>query len=858
MQAQVDIRSWLHKQNDWLQEAVDRLLKKGQVDGTDIAALVALIKTPDGRKASKHRAFAELNQGNAAHRELRLVKISEISGIENLAPRVPLEFGSENLSVIYGHNGSGKSSYTRILKKLSGKPRASDLKANVFKVAPAASKCHVTAQINGQETAHEWHVGHPTIEALRDIDIFDSDEASHYLTAESAATYIPPIVSLFEKLAGVVEQVRDALTAEQSRLVTALPQLPAIYDGTPGKRFYQGLGTATTAVLDEALVWKADDEKQLVTLTERLKAEDPAALAVQKRRTKAELQKVITALTIAEQAYGGAGFQSLRELRQTAAQKRQAAVESAKVNMAELDGVGIPTWRAMWEAARAFSSTPYPQHPFPVTHDQARCPLCQQTLDEQAQRRLENFERYVQGKLEADAKQAEGLYTQALEALPRIHGDQEIATQCEAAGLGSQEWPDFLKGFWRSAAQTRATLLKHEADAPALPVAPQTTNIKALTEYGEELAEAATQYEADAVQFDRAHATREKLALEARKWITQQAAAVRAEVERLKKIKEYEDWKALTNSRPISTKAAEVTMAVVTDAYVARFNQELKALGAHGIQVELVKARTRNAVVLHQIRLKGAQDSRTPPHGVLSEGERRIISLAAFLADVCERPGSAPFIFDDPISSLDHDFEWAVACRLIALAKTRQVIILTHRLSLYGVLDELARKVGDEWKKQHFRQMRIESYGGVAGHPADQEVWNATTKKANNLLLNRLAVAKKAGEADGAAAYQRLAQSICSEFRKLLERTIEEDLLNKVVLRHRRGVQTDGRLRDIQGILLEDCKLLDDFMTKYSCYEHSQSSEIPIVIPEEPELRQDLETLGAWRDQLTKRRAAVA
>lgn len=858
MQAQVDIRSWLHKQNDWLQEAVDRLLKKGQLDGADIAALVALIKTPDGRKASKHRAFAELSQGNAEHRELRLVKISEISGIESLAPRMPLEFGSENLSVIYGHNGSGKSSYTRILKKLSGKPRASEMKTNVFKAAPATSKCHITSQLNGQETVHEWHVGHPTIEALRDIDIFDSDEASHYLTAESAATYIPPIVSLFEKLAGVVEQVRDALTAEQSRLVTSLPQLPAIYDGTPSKRLYLSIGTAVAAVLDEALVWKADEEKQLLALTERLKAEDPAALAVHKRRTKAELQKIIAALTDADRAYAGSCFQSLRDLRQAAAQKRQAAVESAKVNMAELDGVGIPTWRAMWEAARAFSSTPYPQHPFPVTHAQARCPLCQQTLDEQAQRRLEDFEKNVQGKLEADARKAEGLYTQALETLPRIPGDEEIATQCEAAGLGAQEWPEFLKGFWKSAALTREALLNNEAAAPVLPVAPQATNITALAEYGEELAQTASQYEADAVQFDRAHATKEKLALEARKWITQQAAAVRAEVERLKKIKEYEDWKALTNSRPISTKAAEVTLAVVTDAYVARFNQELKALGAHRIQVELVKARTRNAVVLHQIRLKGAQDAKSQPNGILSEGERRIISLAAFIADVCERPGSAPFIFDDPISSLDHDFEWAVACRLIALAKTRQVIILTHRLSLYGVLDELAKKVGDDWKKQHYRAMRIESYGGAAGHPADQEVWNATTKKANNLLLNRLAVAKKAGESDGAEAYQRLAQTICSEFRKLLERTIEEDLLNKVVLRHRRGIQTDGRLRDIQGILLEDCKLLDDFMTKYSCYEHSQSSEMPVVIPEEPELRQDLEALGIWRDQLIKRRAAVA
>lgn len=48
MQAQVDIRSWLLRQNDWLQEAADRLLKKGKIDDLDVADLTALIKTPLG------------------------------------------------------------------------------------------------------------------------------------------------------------------------------------------------------------------------------------------------------------------------------------------------------------------------------------------------------------------------------------------------------------------------------------------------------------------------------------------------------------------------------------------------------------------------------------------------------------------------------------------------------------------------------------------------------------------------------------------------------------------------------------------------------------------------------------------
>jgi hypothetical protein len=42
-------------------------------------------------------------------------------------------------------------------------------------------------------------------------------------------------------------------------------------------------------------------------------------------------------------------------------------------------------------------------------------------------------------------------------------------------------------------------------------------------------------------------------------------------------------------------------------------------------------------------------------------------------------------------------------------------------------------------------------------------------------------------------------------------------------------------------------------MTKYSGYEHSQSPETPVFLPEEPELRSDLEGLKSWRDKFHQR-----
>ena len=853
MDVQDEIRSWLLGQQEWFQEAADRLINNGPLTTTDLSDLVALLKTPEGQKVTKHRTFASLMQPSLIVEELSLKRIEGVYGIENLGPRQPLDFGTGNLTVIYGHNGSGKSSYTRVLKKVSGKPRAVDLKANVFLQPPQERKCQITYQLNGVTSTTEWHVGSAPIEELKAIDIFDSDEANHYLSAESTATYIPSIVGLFERLAAEIEKIRALLDAEQAKLISSLPTLPPIYQQCEIANTYKVLSNATQTTIAAITNWTAEQEQQLKDLDERLKAQDPIALARQKRATKAEVQQLITKLTQTSREYGIDNLEAIRALRKSAIEKRNIAIESGKVQASVLDGIGTPTWRAMWEAAREFSAIPYPSSQFPVTVD-ARCILCQQELTTEAQQRLTDFETFVNTKLEGDAKTAETLYQSALKQLPSAITEQQVHTLCIATGL-SDDWKNYLWKTWQHTSQSLLALQSHENTQRAQPVEDLKENLANLVTYRDSLEAQAIQHELDAQKFDRVKASNEKLGLEAKKWVAEQKGAIETEVERFKKHAAYDTWKALTGSRPVSLKSAEITQKVVTEAYVARFNRELQSLGAPRIQVELVKTRTQNARVLHQLRLKGVQNDK--PQNILSEGERRIISLAAFLADVSDKPGAAPFVFDDPISSLDNDFEWHVACRLVELAKSRQVLVLTHRLSLYGALEDVAKKAGEAWKDTHYHPMCIEAYAGIAGHPAAQDVWNANTKKANNILLTRLDAARKAGEAGGGVAYRALAQGVCSDFRKLVERSVEEDLLNKVVLRHRRSVTTDSRLNGVRQISVEDCKLIDDLMTKYSCYEHSQSTEVPAIIPEEPELRADIESLKTWRDNLKAKRDKI-
>lgn len=840
-----DIRQWLHKQPDWLQDASERLLKQGSLNPADINDLVARVKTADGQKVTGHRIFDSLAEPSTAGLDLRLKSISALTGIEGLAPRRPLTFGQNNLTVVYGHNGSGKSSYARLLKKVTGKPRALDLKPNVFQEVSGQGQCQLTYELGGLEMSTEWLSNAAPIAALRAVDIFDADEAGHYLSGESAAAYTPPVVAVFENLALACDQVKAQLQDEQGKLVKALPAMPHEYLTTAAGKNYSSLKfDVTEATLSDFLIWPSESEIALTQATERLKTNDHAALAKQKRAKKTEVLKVATGLQQAFVAYNSAALESLRALRTAAQTKRQIASEAAKVESAQLDHVGSVTWRAMWEAARDYSQEVYPAKPFPVT-DAARCVLCHQNLSPVAQERLQAFESFVLSKLAAEATQAESAYSQAKNQLPVAWNQELVNTQAEAAGLtGDESWTTYLRGFWLGVENARTAMHADEVVSNAIPVVAVADNVKLLTVYADALEKEATQHDEDVQGIDHAALQISKIELEAKKWVAQQTIAVRAEVARLKQYKQYDDWKSLANSKGVSIKSAEIAEKIITHAYVGRFNRELLALGATRIKVELVKTKAEKGKVLHRLQLKGVKGKQTLDK-VLSEGERRVVALAAYLADLTEKPNNAPFIFDDPISSLDQTWEERTIDRLVQLSETRQVIVFTHRLSFMGLIGEKA----DDLTSVHIRQ---EPWG--AGETGDVPLYGKKPEAALKDLLNtRVQQARNALQEHGTVAYYPLGKAICSDFRILLERIVEFVLLADVIQRHRRAVNTLGKIQNLVKITMTDCALIEEFMTKYSSYEHSHSSEAPVELPEPDELKADIERLITWHGEFMKR-----
>jgi len=361
----------------------------------------------------------------------------------------------------------------------------------------------------------------------------------------------------------------------------------------------------------------------------------------------------------------------------------------------------------------------------------------------------------------------------------------------------------------------------------------------------------AAKYDEDAKNDNHDEIKKKLSNLQAKKWLKEQRAAIEEEVSRLKLLNQIQEAKKTTNTKVLSQKKGELAEALITDAFVKRFNGELKLLGASKVKVELVKSKVSKGRVLHKLQLCGAIQSSLAD--VLSEGENRIVSIAAFLADVTGKSSQAPFIFDDPISSLDQAYEEAVVKRLIDLSQDKQVIIFTHRLSLLGTIRHFSEKKSI---KPDIVSIRSADWG--TGEPAPIPISQNDIKSALNTLINqRYQDAKKAND-DGLFEHAEiLLKSICSEFRTLVERSIENDLLCGVVQRFQRPVHT-LKLKELAKLKDSDCSLLDSLMTKYSGFEHSQPLESPVELPKTDELLDDMKALKDWRDEYSKRLVTTA
>jgi len=851
------LESWFIQRPSWLQDAARRIVQKGAIDATDFSELIALCKQEaevPGLPPQKIKAQSIPPGALQIHESpvtLRLEEISNVKGINALSPRKPLNFGEGPLTIIYGGTGSGKSGYVRILKHACGAREPGPLHGNVFDHQDSGKSCTFKVKIGTEPKELQWSPNMGILEYIRVIEIYDIDCARVYLTKENEVAYEPWVLSLFTQLTDICTLVSRALKDEIDRSITLIPPLPVQLHGTKSASWYSSLSHQTIqSDIDTKCLWNQALDGALAELNKRLAETDPAEQAKQLRRMKANLLLLYKELKEIRDQLTDEKCTEYLNAKREAVTKRKAADEDAKkvFENASLEGVGSESWRLLWEHARNYSETiAYIGITFPNISEESRCVLCHQLLSQKAKQRFMSFEEFVKGELQKQAIEAEGRIKSLEEEIKEILSADNLSLLMDSAGITTDAERKEVTMFHQSILERKDSLLKAKSllDVTGLP---DETLLEKLKKLSEDLEKRAQKYDQDAKKENRDILEEQAKELQTQKWLSEQKNLIDQEVARLKRINALEKARRLTNPKSLSDKKSALADIMISPAFIKRFKDELQSLGAFRIKVKLNKTRAEYGRVYHKIQLNGCKRNVFTAE-VLSDGEFRIVSLATFLADVEGHAHSTPFIFDDPITSVDQDFEEATAQRLIALCRSRQVIVFTHRLSLMALLEDAAKKAGIE---PYVICLRSESWG--IGEPGETPIFAKKPEKALNLILNeRLPKARKIFNEIGRDEYEEVAKGICIDIRILIERLIENDLLADVVQRFRRSVQTMGKIHNLAKINADDCKLLDNYMTEYSKYEHSQSFETPVNIPDPDRIENDLKDILVWIDEFKTR-----
>ncbi len=147
----------------------------------------------------------------------------------------------------------------------------------------------------------------------------------------------------------------------------------------------------------------------------------------------------------------------------------------------------------------------------------------------------------------------------------------------------------------------------------------------------------------------------------------------------------------------------------------------------------------------------------------------------------------------------------------------------------------------------------VELRNSPLGEPSElQYIGSASIDKALGKLSDKIPRLKKLQKEGSYDEYDNGIKSLCSDLRKAVEHGIETDLLNNIVMRFRPSVQSQ-RLRYLKIVTNDDVALFDSMMTKYSEYEHSQSLERPVSLPELSDIENDIDRLKKWHEDFARR-----
>jgi energy-coupling factor transporter ATP-binding protein EcfA2 len=842
------IVEWAATRAAWQRVVLRRIAHGEQISDDDIVAIAdgTLNNTWTDEEVF---ALTDMPTSASAGQTVRLLEIGNVQFVNALQQDQPLKFEPNGLTIVYGDNGSGKSGYARLIKRMVRARHVEPILTDVFSDnGSSMPQASVAIQVADERLGFSWPAESPN--EVVQIGFLDQACGDAYITTESDISYRPSALFVLDGLIETCDRLRAHMDQRLTQNISTRRALPTLAAGTSAARFLASLSADTSdEAIDNTMIIPSALNVHIAQLSAeeaRLRASDPTQEKKRLAQTSAKFVQLAEHNRQCELRLGDLVVQNARKSKEQLAIKERAASLASEQSFENepLRGVGGSAWRAMWEAARAFAAESCPDHMFPPEEPDSRCVLCQQVLDEAASTRLKRFEDFVRNVTQRELAAATREWSQIQEQIQNF--DPQPADVIRTLESVADDYSDFVQHY-RSAIEQYSRrkqefLVVAELEAWRDLTIPVSMNLMNRTE---ELA-TEVQMSADAVDDSTfadqlVRVTRDRTELEATKLLNLAAESVRSEALRLRAKAKLDQVKEATDTRGISRKSTDLTRDYVTSVIRDRFTRESDRLRLERVTLEDIGG--RKGTLHHQPAFVGAVQE-VEMSRVLSEGEQTALGLAGFFTEAYFDTSKSAIVLDDPVSSLDHVRRGYVAYRLVEFAKERQVIVFTHDIALVADLRASADREGVPVHERSIER-RISGQPGVClpNHP-----WKARdVGQRLQLLAEELARIRRERTGWDQEAYERETAEWAGKMSETWERMINLEVVGQVVDRGTQEVRP--RMFRLLAKITED----DDreFQAGYArcsrwARRHDKSIELNYVPPTVEEMESELQNVRAW------------
>lgn len=783
---------------------------------------------------------ANVKQSPSSTNNFKLKSLTNENGINALVQGATISFHPK-LTVIYGKNGSGKSGFVRVIKKISGSRTQEDIWQNIHKSKTKNQcKAKIIYENGGADCPVDWN-GDGKISPFDQLNVFDGKCIPIYLTKSLDFSYQPYGFELFQIISNSLREIHNRFSVDISKKQSEKPLLENLFDDKTIAGKFVAVLTANTKPedLDKFPKWDQKSKRDLVAKEKEKRA--LLNIDQQSELLQNRLQKLTVLQSKLEEIQSEFSTQNINVylkliknfnlLKKKLATKKGKTLEDYKIPEMESD-----EWHRFIEAGKEYIIVSQ-QEDYPKDND--HCIFCRQKLTGTAVKLINLYHSLFEEKESSEFENAEDKLIKALAELNNTSFSNSF----------TYEKDDFKKILPSKIINTAFNSL---SDADAL--------IKKIVDcLNEKKAEKIKSLNLHRL-IGRMESKKNKVSEEITKQDelkinhNRRSGEIEHEITELLNVKEFskqrrniekyilcEQWIAKANSisgklntKPITDLGSKAWKELVTNLFKKQFEKEVVNLDAPTVNLEF------HGEYGSQMREKSLEGL-TKIDDFLSEGEQKAVALSDFFAELSMHNKKAPVVFDDPATSFDHERKEKIAKRIVDESESRQAIVFTHDLMFASNIHDLVLNNSNsiDPNKAIFHDMSTE--GGRIGivtenyYPGSVKLENYLPKIQTKITNAEQLIGEEKVDAIK-FAYGML--------RKAVEKTVEERIFGGIITRWSDRIQ----MLNESKATLDKTKLQKarDLHGEFSQYieAHNQSNEmIQQSIPNIDKLKTDFNSV---------------